>query len=92
MDCQKFINQIQIIVRLIVSTIGGVTYNLVKHDADLLALSPSWPVASSHQEHLGCEQIKGIQLTDTKFITSYDVATLFTCIPRMRSKKQSVKV
>ncbi|CAH1240098.1 NOTCH2 [Branchiostoma lanceolatum] len=68
-------------LRPIVSGIGSVTYNLAGYLAKILG-----PLVGKSQHHVQnsadfVQKIKDITVAEDEIITSYDVCSLFTCIP-----------
>ncbi|XP_078621335.1 uncharacterized protein LOC144887811 [Branchiostoma floridae x Branchiostoma japonicum] len=68
-------------LRPIVSSIGSVTYELAKFLAKILG-----PLVGKSQHHVQnsadfVDKIKDLRVEEDEIITSYDVCSLFTCIP-----------
>ena len=68
-------------MRLIVSGINSITYNLASHLADIMK-----PLVGKSERHLNNSQdlvkkIQEIQLEDDEVLTSFDVSVLFTSVP-----------
>ena len=68
-------------LRPIVSCINSVTYNIAKHVANILA-----PLVGNTPHHIQnseefADKIQGLRLELDETMVSYDVTSLFTCIP-----------
>ncbi|XP_023821902.1 uncharacterized protein LOC111949272, partial [Oryzias latipes] len=68
-------------LRPIVSSIDSITYNMAKHLATILA-----PLVGNTEHHVRNSQdfankVKHLQLDSDETMVSYDVTSLFTCIP-----------
>ncbi len=75
------IHKIAIPLRPIISSIGSVTYNIARFLADLIG-----PLAGKTRHNIKnsadfVQKVKDILVLDDETITSYDVVSLFTCIP-----------
>ncbi len=68
-------------LRPIIRSIGSVTYQIAKYTAHIIG-----PLAGKTQHHIKNSQdfvkkIKNIVLSPDETVVSYDVCSLFTCIP-----------
>ncbi len=70
-------------LRPIVSSINSVTYNIAKYVANILA-----PLVGNTPHHIQnsldfVNKVKGLKIEQDETMVSYDVTSLFTCIPTM---------
>ncbi|XP_049914604.1 uncharacterized protein LOC126398968 [Epinephelus moara] len=72
-------------LRPIVSSINSVTYNIAKHLANILA-----PLVGNTPHHIQnsidfVNKVRGLKMDPDDTMVSYDVTSLFTCIPTMEA-------
>lgn len=73
------------LLRPIVSNINSVTYNIAKHIANILA-----PLVGNTPHHIQnsidfVNKVRNLKMDPDETMVSYDVTSLFTCIPTMEA-------
>ena len=75
------IHKPEVPLRPIISSIDSITYNIAKYVSSLLS-----PLVGLSEHHIVnsqdfAEKIKGVKIEEDESLISYDVKSLFTCIP-----------